>query len=173
MSTNEARTDRMTADDAALIGRSPPAWAVDLLTTLKRCSAIDADMTERVFSAAMRPHLEAWLRERFGKLAAYPRIERLWRKCRRWQTSRWQLNEPRLPAFDHELLYRDAKGDHVFISQPYGLSHDALREMLAFAEENGIQISVRTGSPHFAARCLLVTAQTLRAHKGAIAKCDP
>lgn len=62
----------------------------------------------------------------------------------------------RPPSSDHpEVLLRDGKPS-VFVSQPYGLGHDELKALLAWADERKMEVHVDACGWYFFGRALRV-----------------
>ncbi len=60
------------------------------------------------------------------------------------------------PGSDHSsLLLRNRRPD-TFVTQPYSLDGTTLRQMLDYADEHGLKVSISGISPHFPGKTLLV-----------------
>jgi hypothetical protein len=79
------------------------------------------------------------------------------------------LRPGRTPAWFRKIIDRDFDGhfnadwfDHhaqdgeALISEPYGLCHDDLREILAFADKYALNVSISATSHHFPTRTVSV-----------------
>jgi hypothetical protein len=61
------------------------------------------------------------------------------------------------PGTDHPSLWNKDGKPYCFVSQPYGLSHRTLREILAYCEANGFEVEIDAQpSWHFPGRVLTV-----------------
>jgi hypothetical protein len=60
------------------------------------------------------------------------------------------------PAADHVELYNRNGKPEVYVSQPYGLSWESLKNLVSFCETHGLEAEIDTGSWHFPDNTLLV-----------------
>lgn len=125
-------------------------------------AALDGDDIEDVCRASaevLAPARIESLRARgYKRSTGYPCIERLHnRHC-------WHYGEcPRPPGTDHAyIMLRDGK-PWAYVFEPYDLSLDTLRELVAFCDEHGLNMNIRADwATHFPGATVAVVLQVRR-----------
>jgi hypothetical protein len=100
----------------------------------------EPDEVDRVYAEAAAPHREQlWRSIGFKQSSGIVCIQRvIGQRCNHYDMTRC-----RPPGTDHpRLLLRDGK-PHSYVSEPYDLDMETLREMLAFADVNGLTFDLR------------------------------
>jgi hypothetical protein len=118
-----------------------------------------ADTVERAFSQAIQTTLKQRLQDRLGSESESNQIATMLPYPRRLlytpshERMDWENQRP--PGYDHANLY-EKDGVKTFTSEPYSLSWKDLKELVEYCEKENLEVSVTTGSPHFATACLLM-----------------
>jgi len=57
---------------------------------------------------------------------------------------------------DHWERRKTGKGEYEYISQPYGLSFNTIKEMVKIADEHGIEFRIDGDSDHYPGRTVMI-----------------
>jgi len=60
------------------------------------------------------------------------------------------------PGADHSVLLLRDRRPYAFVTEPYSLDDKTLRQMLDYADNHDLQLSITGFSPHFPGRTVLV-----------------
>lgn len=145
----------MSLEDRDFIGRENRTAEYEAAISALR--KLNPHMIECAYSEAVAPILRRRMENRHG-----PRANTLRTPVGKFIGVKGELQEGSeigsTWGADHVRVYRK-KGEKygVVTSEPYGMSLMYLRSLVEFCDTQQLNCLIDTGSPHFAASCLLIT----------------
>ena len=118
------------------------------IAAVKALKALPLNERGAAFADAEADDLKAAMSQRLGK-------ESTGRKS--WRRLVGKQGEPgdQLPGDDHVGLWVN-DGELTYISQPYGLTLDKLKEIVAVCEESGLKVTIGGGSWYYPGSTIVV-----------------
>lgn len=118
------------------------------------------DTVGRAYSEVLRVRIHERWTKAYGEGPDYSRISdmlpfpsRLLYSDNAHEIDAWENQRP--PGADHDALL-EKDGVFTFLTQPYTLTMETLKELIPWCEERGLKFDISTGAQHFATRCVLV-----------------